>query len=84
MTIRTHPNDSNAQRPYRLWDARGKKDLRWRYYRWPINAHDCALKEARWGKVGYVIEVYNHRNGTLIGQYKRTTRGVEFTRIRKD
>lgn len=84
MTKRTHPHDRRAIRPFRLWDARGKKDLRYRYYRWPQNAHDGALKEVRWASIGTTIEVYNRRNGTLIGQYSKVRNGVQFHRVRKD
>jgi hypothetical protein len=67
-----------AQRPYRLWDAKAKENLPHRYYSDSRKAHLGALIEARWGRVGTTIEVYNCVNGGLLGQYTRTPTSVTF------
>lgn len=41
-----------AKRPYRIWDAKKKRDVRYRYYVIKKNALDGALLEVRWGKMG--------------------------------
>lgn len=71
------------RRPYRLWDARAKQSVRWRYYAIPRHAHLGALIEARWGQVGTVIEVFDSRTAELLGQYRRTPTSVAFTDVRK-
>lgn len=68
-----------AQRPYRLWDAKLKQNVAHRYYADRRRAHLGALIEARWGKVGTAIEVYDCRDGRLLGQYVRTPTSVQFT-----
>lgn len=68
-----------SKRPYRLWDANAKAQLRWRYYSNPKRAHLGALIETRWSKVGTVVEVINSDNGRLLGQYRRTPNSVTFT-----
>lgn len=73
-----YPVVDKTVRPYRLWDSNEKCPLRWRYYSDSKRAHMGALIEARWGKVGTVIEVYNAENGRLLGQYKRTPTTIEF------
>lgn len=70
-------HDDETSRPYRLWDAKAKANLRWRYYSIPKNAHMGALWEIRWAKPGTVIELYNAANGRMLVQYKRTPTGVE-------
>lgn len=74
-----YPVVGESKRPYRLWDATAKKPMRWRYYSNPKRAHMGALIEARWAKVGTVVEVYNAENGRLLGQYKRTVSTIEFS-----
>jgi len=71
-------------RPYRLWDPSEGVYLRWRYYKFPRNAHLGALIEARWAKPGKTIEVIDVRTAALLGQYTRTPTSVAFTKIRKD
>jgi hypothetical protein len=73
----------DPKRPYRLWNARLKEQMRWRYYSNPKHAHLGALIEARWGEIGTVIEVFDSRTGALLGQYKRTPTSVAFFDIRK-
>ena len=69
----------DSQRPFRLWDAKAKKELRWRYYGDRRRAHFAALVEARWADVGTCIEVYDASTGHLCGQYMRRVNNVEFT-----
>ena len=73
-----------TSRPYRLWDPKAGVYLRWRYYKFPRNAHLGALIEARWAKPGFVVEVVDVRNSNLLGQYKRTPTSVVFINIRKE
>ena len=68
-----------AVRPYRLWDAVHKKNLRWRYYEDKKRAHIAALIEARWLPVGASIEVYDCRTGRLLGQYTRRVDSIRFS-----
>lgn len=75
----SYPKSEGSKRPYRLWDAKEKQPLRWRYYSNPRRAHLGALIEARWAKVGTVVEVFNAENGRLLGQYRRTPDSVVFT-----
>jgi hypothetical protein len=75
--------DEESKRPYRLWDANAKVQLRWRYYASPRNAHLGALIEARWGKPGTAIEVFDMRGWKLLGQYRRTPTSVAFTDVQK-
>lgn len=49
----------DTQRPYRLWDSTGKKNLAHRCYATDRRAHDMALQLARWDlKVGQSLEVW--------------------------
>ena len=68
-------------RPYRLWNANLKQDVRWRYYQYLERAHTGALITARDSKVGVVIELYNFNTGKLLGQYKRTVNSVDLSKI---
>lgn len=70
-------------RPYRLWNAKAREQVRWRYYSCPKNAHLAALIEARWGDVGTTIEVFDSRTAALLGQYRRTPTSVAFFDVRK-
>lgn len=79
-----------TKRPYRIYAAktdgwRGPKvgkDLPGRRYETTLRAHDQALLLVRWEKEGTVFEVYDIRNGSLIGVYKRMERSVDFTVIK--
>lgn len=64
-----YPRNKETSRPYRLWNAVEKCHMRWRCYKVKKNAHDGALIEISWAKVGASIEVYDSRNGQMIGQY---------------
>lgn len=68
-----------AIRPYRLWDAVNRKNLRWRNYSEKKNAHIAALIEARWLPIGSTIEVYDCRTQKLLGQYTRRIDTIRFT-----
>jgi hypothetical protein len=67
------------KRPYRIWNPREKRDVRWRYYLHPRSAHNGALLECRWGKPGLVLEVYNAETGKWLGTYERTPTGIRYT-----
>jgi hypothetical protein len=69
----------DSVRPFRLWDAKAKKALRWRCYSDKRRAHIGALIEARWSMIGTVVEVFDIRNGKLLGQYVRRLDTVTFT-----
>ena len=61
----------DSVRPFRLWDATARAQMRWRYYADKHRAHNAALIAARWSKVSVTIEVFDIRNGKLLGQYTR-------------
>lgn len=71
--------DKDSIRPFRLWDSVAKRNLRWRYYSDSRRAMNAALIEVRWSKVNETIEVYDCRNGRLLGTYKRSLNHIEFT-----
>ena len=73
-----YPTTETTKRPYRLWDAKAKKALRWRYYSDHKRAHMGALIEVRWSEIGATIEVYNANNGRLLGQYTLHVNRIEF------
>lgn len=75
----SYPKSDGTKRPYRLWDASAKEQIRYRYYSDPKRAHMGALIESRWSKPGTVIEVFNAEHGRLLGQYKRTVNSVVFS-----
>lgn len=77
-------NGEEVLRPFRLWDAKVNELIRWRWYKYPRNAHLGALIEARWAEPGTAIEVIDIRTAALLGQYKRTPTSVQFTSIRKE
>jgi hypothetical protein len=79
MSDPTYPiNADAAKRPFRLWDAKKKAQVRWRYYADWRRAVNAAFIELKWAVVGTVIEVIDIRTGRLLGQYKRTHNSVTF------
>jgi hypothetical protein len=72
--------DGLPKRPFRIWDANAKKDVRYRYYQIKKNALDGALLEVRWGKVGTALEVYDCRYGALLGTFVRHATTISFTK----
>lgn len=78
--MRKLTENKEGTRPFRLWDAQKRKQIAHRYYTFPKRAHIGALIEARWSSVGTCIEVYDARNGHLLGQYTRTLNQIEFRR----
>lgn len=78
MTIEI-PQQPDSVRPFRLWDANKGVQLRWRYYTDKRRAHIGALVEARWAAVGVTVEVFDIRNGKLLGQYTRRPTTVAFS-----
>lgn len=69
-----------AKRPFRIWDARGKKNLPHRCYATERNAMNACLIEIRWSQVGETLEVYNAVTGKLSGQYTRKIASIAFTK----
>jgi hypothetical protein len=65
-----------SARPYRLWDAKQKKNLRGRNYKYKYKAQIGALIEAKFAHVGTTIEVYDVY-GRLYDQYTRRPDGVK-------
>lgn len=51
----SYPKSEGTVRPFRLWNAKEKKPLRWRCYSDRKRAHMGALIEARWSKVGTAV-----------------------------
>lgn len=76
--VTPYPRSRDTLRPFRLWDARARAPLRWRYYKHKAHAHNGALVEARWAKVGTTIEVVDVRYGRMLGQYTRTVDSIAF------
>lgn len=74
-----YPHNEESTRPYRLWDAKAKAAMPYRYYKHYRRAHLGALIECRWAKVGTTIEVFNTTNGRLLGQYYRGVDGIKFS-----
>jgi hypothetical protein len=77
---RTLTTVADPKRPFRLWNANEKKQVRYRYYSDVRRAHVAGMIEARWAKVGVTIEVYDASNGRLHGQYTRTPTSINFQR----
>jgi len=68
----------DAMRPFRLWDAEERKNIRYRFYADKQRAHTAAMIEARWSHIGKSIEVYDCRTGKLLGQYTRRVDSIRF------
>jgi len=73
-----YPRNKDTVRPFRLWDAKAKKQMPHRFYLDLRRAHMGALIEARWAEVGVCIEVFDITKGKLRGQYTRTRDSVQF------
>lgn len=77
----SYPKSEHTERPYRLWDANQKVQIRWRYYSDLRRAHWGALKEVRWAKtIGTTIEVYNAHTGKFLGSYTLRVNSVTFVK----
>lgn len=74
----SYPKSEFNTRPYRLWNANERKPFPWRYYSDHKRAHNGALIECKWAKVGVTVEVYNAFTGRLLGQYTRTANSITF------
>jgi hypothetical protein len=75
--IKTHNPES--VRPFRIWDVKNRKDVRYRYYTDRKRAHRGAYEELRWeGEVGDVYEIYNCHTGACDGQYRRGVDSIQF------
>jgi len=73
-----YPRNDESLRPFRLWNANTKEQMRWRYYSDKKHAHIGALIEVRWSEVGTTIEVFDTTTGRLLGQYTRKVNTVAF------
>lgn len=81
--IRDFPVAEDAdevRRPYRLWDTKEKREVRWAYFKNLRHAHMRALCEAAWSKGDSVFEIFDCRNGGLRGQYHRHGQEIRFWR----
>ena len=78
MSTIPQPINPDSVRPFRLWDANAKAQLRLRYYADKRRAHNAALVETRWAAVGVTIEVFDVRTAKLLGQYTRRPTTVTF------
>jgi hypothetical protein len=68
-------HDDEPKRPYRLWDARAKADLQYRYYSHQRNALNAGLLETAWARVGTSIEVYDCRTASHLATFTRHSTG---------
>ncbi len=75
MDIRT--NDPESVRPFRLYDTKNQRNVRWRYYKTLSKADDAALLESRWLHIGVSIEVYDCRNMKVHSIYTRKVSSVQ-------
>lgn len=72
--------DDEVKRPYRMWDSKEKAQVRGRNYKNLRHAHMGALYEAAWSKGESVFEIFDIRNGALLGQYHRYGTEIRFWR----
>ena len=75
----TYPTSTGTARPFRLWDARHKRLVPSRAFKFKERAHMGALIECRWAAVGHTIEVFDISNGKLLGQYTRRVNRIDFS-----
>src|SRR4051812_32961314 len=73
------PKDEVA-RPFRLWDAKEKAQMRWRCYANLRHAHVGVLCEAAWSDGSTTIEIFDITTGSLRGQYTRVGDQIKFWR----
>jgi len=66
-------------RPFRIWDANKKRNVRWRCYLEVRNAVKGVMDELRWAKPGTAFEVYDIRSGKLHSQYVRREGAIQFS-----
>lgn len=78
------PRIKDAERPYRIWDSKEKKGVRWRCYSDEIRAHNAAHTLVRWEKVNVTYEVIDIRTGACFAVYKRGLHGVEISAVRDE
>jgi hypothetical protein len=71
---------ADTLRPFRIWDSRAKKHVRWRNYSDAVRGHNAALVLISWEEPGAALELYDVRSGKLLGQYVRTPTSVKFIR----
>lgn len=72
--------DDKTVRPFRLYNPKTKKYLRWRCFKHVQRAHLGALMDIRWAKTGDMIEVVDVSIGRLHGSYMRNAHDIKFYR----
>jgi hypothetical protein len=72
--------NEDSSRPFRIWNARLKKPVPWRCYKYWKRAILGTLMELKWAPIGTVLEVVDIRTGKLIGQYTRTINSIIFNK----
>lgn len=65
-----------SQRPFRIWDARARANVRWRCYGTPETAVRGVVAEMALSNKLTSYEVWDIRNGRLYRQYTRTRAGI--------
>jgi hypothetical protein len=73
-------SESEAPRPFAIFDEKAQVYLRWHYYRSPRKLHIgtwnyCFL----WCEIGTVLTAIDRRTSKPLGHYKRLVDGVQFT-----
>jgi hypothetical protein len=64
-----------SERPFRLHDAKEKKDLRGCCYKTKHKALEGAARRLLWVRIGTTIEVLNHDTTKLLAQFSKTPEG---------
>lgn len=77
------PDDQETVRPYRLYNAKTKKLIPYRHYKYPINGHKAAVLECGWAPIGTVIELIDYSKGALLGVFRRRVDGVGMLNIKR-
>lgn len=67
--MKEYPRDWSTLRPFRLWLAKEKRQMRWRYYAFSWSAIEGAWAEIQWAHAGQAIEVFNTNNGQHIATF---------------
>lgn len=78
--FRVAEEPDEVKRPYRIWDAIEKREVRWACFVNLRHAHTRAMSEAAWSRNETVYEVFDVRTGNLRGQYRRIGNSIEFWR----
>lgn len=68
-STKSYPVNTGTVRPFRLWDAKAKRQLQWRNYAYTWSAIAGAWAEIQWAKPNTNIEVFDIRNGRHIATF---------------